>query len=212
LCAQTETNTASAVPQGSECIAAIPPPDAKSLEIHPGSANRVYEIKFDDLPALRALPDRAVEVSPLALAEKHVVRIISDGKQLASFTFRFEEFATNEVCLVFDDFHEAWSLIDCENARGLRTCHPPYKLPWVEVKSCQVVGTRVVPANGQFYTDYRIKYLAEGKEFVKYVSSGLEPEAKAPSGKSSRALPTECHYDIRFHPGMADKARVSLHR
>jgi hypothetical protein len=171
---------------------------------------KVYTIRFDDLTPLRALPDRGVEVPPLLLANKHAVKVLGDGKQVASFYFRFSEFRTNEVCLVHDNFYEMWSLLDCENARAWHTCGPPHKLPWVEVASCEVIGTRVVPANGQYYTEYQIRYAAEGREFSKYESSGLPPSAQRPSEASLKTLPKDCRYRIRYHPGMPDKAEVSL--
>lgn len=213
LWAQSETNTEATVAQGSMCIEPVTPPAAgmKSLA-NPAGGNtvKVYTIKLDDLPPLRGLPDRAVEVPPLLVAEKHAVRIFGDGKQVASFYFRFDTYTTNDLCLVFDEFYETWSLLDCENPRAWRPCRPRNKLPWVEVKSCEVVGTRVVPVNGQYYTDYQIKYFAEGRQLVRYVSSGLPPYGEEPFSKPPRALPKECSYRIRYHPGTPDKAEVSL--
>jgi hypothetical protein len=207
LRAQPEANHAPAVPEGSVCIAAVPPPDAKSLEMHPGSAKTVYTIKFDELSPIRTRWDQAVAAPPLSLALKHTVQIFGDGKRVASFYFRFGEFATNSLCLAFDDFYEQWHLLDCERARAWRLCQASYKLSWVEVKTCQVVAARVVPTNHQYYTDYQIKYVAEGREFLRYMGSGLPPVAQTPSTKA--ALPAECRYNIRYHPGMPEKAEVS---
>jgi len=97
LRAQPDANRAAATAEGSVCIAAVPAPDAKSLETHHGSAKAVYTIKFDDLSLMRTLPDQAIVVPPFSRADKHTVRIFGAGKQIASFYFRFNEFATNSL-------------------------------------------------------------------------------------------------------------------
>jgi hypothetical protein len=213
-----ETTTATA--QGSVCIAAVAPPTPgeKSLA-NPAGGNlvKVYSVKIDDLQPVRTLSDRGVAAPPLSLSDKHVVRIFGDGKQVESFRFSFGDYSTNELCLLFDELYLTWSLRNCEDAgAGAGRCRPRHRLPWVEVKSCAVVGTRGVPVRlgppdmaVQYYTDYQIRYVAEGREFVKYAGSGLPPSLQEPSAGFLRALPKDCRYTIRYHPGMPDKAEVS---
>src|SRR5208337_4015658 len=114
---QPETAAASDTPRGSVCIASVTPPapGMKSLA-NPAGGNevKVYTIKFDDLPPLRGFPDRSVEVPPLPLAGKHAVKVFGDGKQVASFYFRFSDYATNDLCLFFNELYVAWNLTDSE--------------------------------------------------------------------------------------------------
>lgn len=123
LLAQSETLTTPAVSQVSVCIAAVnpPTPGMKSLA-NPAGGNqvKVYTIKFDDLASLRALPDRGVEVPPLSVVDKHLVRVFGDGARVASFYFLFSDYTTNELCLTFNDFYEMRNLLDCGNARAWR--------------------------------------------------------------------------------------------
>ncbi len=170
-----------------------------------GNQVKVYAVRIDERAPIRGLPDRPVEAPLLSLADKHVIRIFGDGKQTASFAFRFDSFATNEVCLQFDELYVAWYLVDCEEPRVGRACHPPRKLPWAETR-CEVVGTRVVPENGQFRVEYRVKYLAEGQEFFRFIDSGFGPVPTKPAPQSLQSIPKECRYKFRYHPGMPEKA------
>lgn len=211
--------TTTATAQGSVCIAAVAPPTPGEKTLaNPAGGNliKVYSVKIDDLQPIRALSDQGVAVPPLSLSDRHVVRIFGDGKQVESFRFSFGDYSTNELCLLFDEFYLTWSLRNCEDAGpGAGRCRPRRRLPWVEVKSCAVVGTRVVPVRHgpiditvQYYMDYQIRYVAEGREFVKYAGSGLPPDVQEPSAGSLRSLPKDCRYTIRYHPGMPDKAEV----
>lgn len=203
--------------EGSVCLMAVTPPSPgqKSLA-NPAGGNLIkqYAVKIDSLPSVLGLPDKGVPLPPLSLGMSHVARIFGDGKQVESFRFRFEDFSTNELCLVFDDFYVNWKLENCEDAGTWGACRPRHRLPWVEVKSCVVVGKRVVPARRQniieYYLDYQIQYMAEGQEYKKYVGSGLPPTPQEPSSQSLKSLPRDCRYGIRYHPGMPDKAEVSV--
>lgn len=210
---------ATAAPQGSLCVMAVTPPNSgeKSLA-NPAGGNLVkqYAIKIDELPAVLGLPGQGVPVPPLLLGESHIVRVFGDGKQVESFRFRFEDYSTNELCLVFDEFYVTWKLLNCEDAGTWGACRPRHRLPWVEVKSCEVAGKRIVPARRdprtgavEYYTDYQIRYVVEGREFVKYSGSGLPSSMQKPSAESLKTLPRDCRYTIRYHPGMPEKAEVS---
>jgi hypothetical protein len=196
-------------------MAVTPPaPGVKSLfNSAGGNLIKHYSIKVDALLPILGLPDRGVPLPPLPLGDRHVVRIFGDGKQVASFRFSFEEFSTNELCLEFDDFYETWRLLNCEDAGKWGVCRPRHRLPWVEAKSCQVVAKRTVPFRDPqtsavaYYTDYQIRYVAEGREIFRYSSSGLPPSMQKPSAES---LPTDCRYLIRYHPGMPEKAELTL--
>jgi len=196
-------------------MAVTPPsPGQKSLA-NPAGGNLVkrYALKIDALPEILGLPDKGVPVPPLSLGVRHVVRIFGDGKQVESLRFRFEDFATNELCLSFDEFYVTWRLMNCEDAGTWGACRPPHRLPWVEVKSCEVVAERIVPVRREtaieYYLDYQVRYLAEGREFEKYVESRLPPSTQEPSFESLKVLPKDCRYAIRYHPGMPEKAELS---
>ncbi len=204
-------------PQGSLCIVAVSPaaPGDNGLK-NGGNRIKRYTIKIDDSAPIRVLPDKGVAAPPLSLGDRHVVRVFGDGKQVVSFRFSFGDYSTNELCLGFNDFYETWSVRDCEDAGTWGTCGPRHRLPWVEVKSCEVVGKHLVPMRPdpqvnsvEYYTDYKIRYVAEGREFFKYTGSGLPPDVDK-SSADVRALPKACRYTIRYHPGMPDKAVISL--
>jgi hypothetical protein len=215
---QADAN-ATAATQGSLCVMAVTPPNSgeKSLA-NPAGGNLVkqYAVKVDKSPPIPGLPGQGVPVPPLLLGESHVVRVFGDGKQVESFRFRFEDYSTNELCLVFDEFYATWKLLNCEDAGTWGACRPPHRLPWVDVKSCEVVDKRIVPVRRdpqtsavEYYVDYQIRYVAEGRVFVKYSGSGLPPSMQQPSAESLKAVPRDCRYSIRYHPGMPEKAEVS---
>jgi hypothetical protein len=201
--------------EGSLCVMAVEPPakGEKSLA-NPAGGNRIqhYSVKVDDLPAVDAQADRGVALPPLSVADRHLVRIFGDGKQVESFRFRFDDNSTNDLCLVFKSFYETWSVIDCEDALKRGACHPRERLPWVHLKSCVVVGRRVREVREErggvaFDTDYLVRYTAEGKEFAKYSSSG-RPSDSDKKVAESRPLPKSCEFNIEYHPGLPDRAIV----
>jgi len=215
--AWAQANSNSATPgEGSVCLMAVTPPGTgeKSLA-NPAGGNLIkqYTVRIDSLPSVLGLPDKGVPLPPLPLGMSHVVRVFGDGKQVESFRFRFEDFSTDELCLVFDDFYVTWKLENCEDAGTWGTCRSRHRLPWVQAKSCEVVGKRIVTVRREraveYYLDYQIRYMAEGREFTKYVGSGLVPSSQEPSSESLKLLPKDCRYAIRYHPGLPHKAEVS---
>jgi len=215
---QTQEDAKLPAPEPSVCLMAVVPPNAgeKSLA-NPAGGNLIkqYAVQIDNFPQVLGLPDKGVAFPRLSLGETHLVRVFGDGKQVASFRFQFEDFSTNDLCLAFEPFYVTWRLRNCEDAGSWGACHQPRRLLWVEVKSCEVIGKRIVPVRRdpqisgvEYYTDYQIRYFAEGREVVKYISSGLPPDTQRPSSESLKVLPSDCRYTIRYHPGMPEKGEV----
>src|SRR5258708_27475991 len=46
----------------------------------------------------------SVKISDLALGERHLVAVVSDGKRIQSFWFRFSSYKSGELCVSFDGY------------------------------------------------------------------------------------------------------------
>lgn len=56
----------------------------------------------------------SVKVSPLDVSSRHRVVVLCDGKPQQSFTFRFTEFKSNELCLFVNDLYKTAQLQDAK--------------------------------------------------------------------------------------------------
>ena len=98
---------------GTICIAppAKPTSGEKSLYNSTGGNEvQVYSFKIDNNAVIKASNEKAVKITGLSLGQKHFVRILGDGKQVASFRFKFEQYNSSELCLWFNALYETWSL------------------------------------------------------------------------------------------------------
>jgi hypothetical protein len=111
---------------GSICIAAPDPPNSgeKSLG-NPAGGNRIstYTIQVDKLPAIVASNAKAVRIGPISTGRKHFVKIIGDGKVVASFRFTFAKFHSSELCLWFNSLYETWQLWEAKDAGAKCKCN-----------------------------------------------------------------------------------------
>lgn len=100
-------------PSGAVCIAPVPKPVAggKSLA-NPAGGNKVqaYSVQIGDKPSATALAEKPVLVDGLARAKAHLVSIKGDGRPVASFKFRFEDYKSDRLCLVFSPLYETWRM------------------------------------------------------------------------------------------------------
>ncbi|HMC32168.1 MAG TPA: hypothetical protein VKL99_15145 [Candidatus Angelobacter sp.] len=113
---------------GSICIAAVEAPNTgeKSLS-NPAGGNRIqhYAVRIDDLPLVHTDSKHGFRTPPLEYARKHRVRIIGDGKPVASFYFKFDEFKTNNLCLFMNTLYETWQLWDMKETGRWCSCRRP---------------------------------------------------------------------------------------
>lgn len=98
---------------GSVCVAPVEKPTTgdKSLA-NPSGGNHVqiYAIQIDERPAVEVSSEHGIEVGGLSLETKHLIKIIGDGKSLTSFRFRFADYGSHDLCLLFKPLYETWSL------------------------------------------------------------------------------------------------------
>lgn len=110
---------------GSICIA---PPDRpakgeKSLA-NPAGSNPIssYAIQVDKMAPVVASNEKPTRITSLARNRKHVVKIIGDGKVVASFRLDFNKYKSNDLCLFFNSLYETWSLWDAKEGRAICRC------------------------------------------------------------------------------------------
>jgi hypothetical protein len=116
----------SAISSGSICIA---PPDRstsgeKSLA-NPAGGNPIstYAIQVDKRSPVVASNERPVRISSIPTHRKHLVKIIGDGKLVASFRLDFNKYQTKDLCLFFKSLYETWSLWDGKEWRTICKCN-----------------------------------------------------------------------------------------
>lgn len=111
---------------GSVCIAPIEKPTngVKSLA-NPTGGNRVlsYAIQLDRRPAVGASAEHGIAINDLPLADKHLVRVKGDGKNIAVFRFRFVDYSSHDLCLWFNPLYETWSLTPAKGHGKGCICH-----------------------------------------------------------------------------------------
>lgn len=91
---------------GSICVAPIPlPADQPSALYGPIMFNRAtLSVRIDhETPILWPNKD-GVKIPDLDTKQSHLVTVLSDGKPIQSFRFRFSNFKTSNLCLSFDGF------------------------------------------------------------------------------------------------------------
>ena len=110
---------------GSICIA---PPDRpttgeKSLANSAGgNPISTYSIQVDKMAPVVASNERPIRISSIARSRKHLVKIIGDGKVVASFRLDFNKYQTKDLCLFFNSLYETWSLWDSKEGRAICKC------------------------------------------------------------------------------------------
>jgi len=69
-----------------------------------------FSLRLDDGPLRRWSKTEDVRISDLDLSAKHRVRIYCDGKPHQSFTFRFSEYKSPDLCLFINDLYHTAQL------------------------------------------------------------------------------------------------------
>ena len=123
--ASAQSHKESSIGSGSICIA---PPDRpttgeKSLA-NPAGGNPIsrYSIQVDKMAPVVASNEKPVRISSIARSRKHLVKIIGDGKVVASFRLDFDKYQTKDLCLFFNSLYETWSLWDGKEGRAICKC------------------------------------------------------------------------------------------
>jgi hypothetical protein len=104
--AQTESGT----------VCVIPNSEKPPTRISPGGSYNpaTLLLKIDKRPAIPWPHKEPLKIEGLDLKERHLVVLISDGKRIQSFWFRFAEF--NAACISFDGYQGV----------NLQEARPPY--------------------------------------------------------------------------------------
>lgn len=107
--AQTESGT----------VCVIPNSEKPPTRISPGGAYNATTLllKIDKRPAIHWPHRKISKIEGLDLKERHLVVLLSDGKQIQSFWFRFAEFkGADHLCISFDGY----------GGVNLQEANPPY--------------------------------------------------------------------------------------
>jgi hypothetical protein len=93
---QTKTGTVCVLPNSAN------PPE----RISPGSDYNpaTLTISLDGQPPISWPHARKIKVEDLALSERHLIVLRSDGKRIQSFRFRFSDYRDSTLCVYFDGY------------------------------------------------------------------------------------------------------------
>ena len=104
---------------GSVCIAPVPEkPDPRSA---PGlfCDSEKLSLRIDKTQAMAWPVKESIKIAGLGTTTRHRVAVFCDGKPQQSFTFRFSEFKTSELCLFLNDLYKTVQLWE---AKGCPWC------------------------------------------------------------------------------------------
>ena len=99
--------------QGSVCVAPVSkgwPQTAGSANLICGSNN--FSLKIDSQKVLSWPTKESVKIDGLDISIRHRVVVYCDGKPQQSFSFRFADFKTTELCLFLNDLYKTAQLWD----------------------------------------------------------------------------------------------------
>jgi hypothetical protein len=95
---------------GTICLTPIPLPAKQPHNIYGGVIPfnpTTLSVRIDKGTLVPWPHKDSVKISNLDTTEHHLVAIISDGKVVQSFRFRFSDFGSSDLCLSFDGFPPA---------------------------------------------------------------------------------------------------------
>jgi hypothetical protein len=106
---------------GSMCIAPFVPDPADNLSA-PGlfCASGKFSLKLDAQPPISWPKKESVKVDSLDLTGNHRVVVFCDGKPQQSFSFRFSEFKSTELCLFLNDLYKTAQLWEAKRSPWCR--------------------------------------------------------------------------------------------
>ena len=91
-------------PRGTVCVA--PNSTERPRLISPGGDYNpaTLSVKIDKGQLVLWPHKESIRISDLELNKRHFVTVVSDGKPIQSFWFRFSEYKSGELCLAFDGY------------------------------------------------------------------------------------------------------------
>ena len=102
---------------GSLCVAPIseemPPTASGTLPI---CGSNKFSLKIDSEKAFAWPTKESVKIDVLDLSARHRVVVYCQGRPHQSFTFRFSEFKTKELCLFLNDLYKTAQLWDSKQS------------------------------------------------------------------------------------------------
>jgi hypothetical protein len=113
---------------GSVCIASVPINTSGTKSMANSTASTVpyeFTVSFNNSKPVTVSHSLPVLVPKLALAKRHRVQIKQAGSLKTSFTFRFSEHKSSNLCLWFNPLYETWSLSTPGKMRWCRCAHRP---------------------------------------------------------------------------------------
>jgi len=103
--------------RGSVCVAPVPPgrPGTADIPEHICSSGRL-SFKVDAQPVTPFPHKTSVNIEDLDLAVKHRVTISCDDRPQQSFSFRFAEYQSQNLCLFINDLYQTVQLWESKRA------------------------------------------------------------------------------------------------
>ena len=104
--------------RGSVCIA--PNSSTPPIRVSPGQMYNpaTLSIRIDKRPVVLWPHKECLKVEGLDITQRHLFVVISDGKPLLSFWFRFADYKSTELCVSFDGYQG----VQVKEPREVRWC------------------------------------------------------------------------------------------
>lgn len=107
---------------GSICVA--PNSSERPTRISPGGDYNpeTLFLRIDQNEAIPWPHEKPVSIKELTLKDPHLVVLMSDGKRIQSFRFRFSDFPDTELCMSFDGYQGVQLYDKATNPRRAKYC------------------------------------------------------------------------------------------
>ena len=86
--------------RGTVCVAPNPEKPPKLGSYNPAT----LLLRIDKRDAVHWPHKDSIKIDGLSLTERHLVVLISDGKRIESFWFRFADYKTEDLCIAYDGY------------------------------------------------------------------------------------------------------------
>jgi hypothetical protein len=91
---------------GSGTVCVAPNSEKPPTRISPGGSYNpaTLLLQIDKRDAVHWPHKDSIKIDGLSITEQHLVVLISDGKRIQSFWFRFADYRTEDLCIAFDGY------------------------------------------------------------------------------------------------------------